>query len=127
MAKREELSQVLLAETQTQLQREQNEQIYTEFNEKCVRELEQIHQNLINQIVSSGVLSKWDISEEGLDMKASYSFNTHEEAQTFVNQVGKLAETLEHHPEWSTSDEGRLVHIRLTTHDLGNRLGLKDF
>lgn len=60
-------------------------------------------------------------------MKASYGFNSHEEAQVFVNEIGKLAEKLEHHPEWSTSDEGKLVHIRLTTHDLGNRLGLKDF
>lgn len=60
-------------------------------------------------------------------MKSSYEFRNHDEAQTFVNEIGKLAEKLEHHPEWSTSDEGRLVHIRLTTHDLGNRLGLKDF
>nr|BAJ97641.1 predicted protein [Hordeum vulgare subsp. vulgare] len=40
-------------------------------------------------------------------------------------RIGTVADEMDHHPEW-TLREGEL-EIRLSTHDIGNRISLKDY
>lgn len=42
-----------------------------------------------------------------------------------MSRIGWAADEMDHHPEW-TLQEGSLA-IRLSTHDIGNRLSVKDY
>jgi 4a-hydroxytetrahydrobiopterin dehydratase len=47
----------------------------------------------------------------------NFEFADFVEAWTFMNQVAVLAETMDHHPDWSNSYN--TVHITLISHDKG--------
>ena len=55
---------------------------------------------------------------------AELSFSDFVAAFEFMTIVAELAESLNHHPEWS--NVYNRVNIRLTTHDAGNRVTEKD-
>jgi 4a-hydroxytetrahydrobiopterin dehydratase len=57
----------------------------------------------------------WTIASDGLERE--WRFNSFVEAFGFMTQVALLAESANHHPEWS--NVYNRVTIRLTTHDLG--------
>jgi 4a-hydroxytetrahydrobiopterin dehydratase len=42
-----------------------------------------------------------------------------------MNRIGWLADEMDHHPEWKLSD--RNLQINLSTHDIGNKISLKDY
>jgi 4a-hydroxytetrahydrobiopterin dehydratase len=42
-----------------------------------------------------------------------------------MTRIGTLADEIDHHPEW-TLKQGEL-HIKLSTHDIGNKVSLKDY
>lgn len=42
-----------------------------------------------------------------------------------MNRIGWLADEIDHHPEWKLSDKN--LQINLSTHDIGNRISLKDY
>jgi pterin-4a-carbinolamine dehydratase len=42
-----------------------------------------------------------------------------------MTRIGTVADEIDHHPEW-TLREGEL-EIRLSTHDIGNKVSLKDY
>lgn len=53
-----------------------------------------------------------------------FHFKDFTEAMSFMMEVSFWAEKLNHHPEWS--NVYNIVRIKLTTHDAGNTLTIKD-
>ena len=64
-------------------------------------------------------LKHWQVIEDRL--KRECRFKDFSEAFAFMTRVALLAETMQHHPNWS--NVYNRVTIELTTHDLG---GLSD-
>ena len=95
------------------------------FNEQCKAELQEMNKNIIENIVARGGTEGWDTSIEV--MKKSFDFDSFEEAQAFIMRVGKDAEAKDHHPEWSVSNGGRTVDVRLTSHFAQNTVTRLDF
>jgi len=60
-------------------------------------------------------LSAWHEDDRGLHR--DFEFVDFVQAWTFMNQVAVLAETMDHHPDWSNSYNS--VHITLISHDKG--------
>jgi 4a-hydroxytetrahydrobiopterin dehydratase len=69
------------------------------------------------------ILSAWKKSEEKLYRK--YDFKDFNEAFGFMTQVALEAEKQNHHPNWY--NVYNQVEITLTTHDLGHKVGPKDY
>jgi 4a-hydroxytetrahydrobiopterin dehydratase len=63
---------------------------------------------------------KW--SQEGNAIARTWKFENFPEALRFINRVGELAESMDHHPDiynsWAT------VRLTLTTHDKGGLTNL---
>ena len=57
----------------------------------------------------------WSEDDKGLHCELEFAGFV--EAWTFMNQVAVLAETMDHHPDWSNSYNQ--VHITLISHDKG--------
>ena len=64
-------------------------------------------------------LAHWQVEADRL--KRDWQFKDFSEAFAFMTRVALLAETMQHHPNWS--NVYNRVSIELTTHDLG---GLSD-
>jgi len=62
--------------------------------------------------------------EENNRLKRTFKFNDFQEAFAFMTRVAFLAETQQHHPNWS--NVYNTVEIELTTHDEGNTITEKD-
>ena len=60
-------------------------------------------------------------------MTKTFEFSSFEQAQHFVQRVSRFASQKDHHPEWLTSNGGRTVSVRLTSHFAGNKVTLFDF
>ena len=66
-------------------------------------------------------LTGWSLARDGKAIVRNFEFADFSEAFAFMTRVAMIAETRDHHPEWS--NVYRTVEIRLTTHDTG---GLSD-
>lgn len=55
---------------------------------------------------------------DDLRLEKEFKFKNFKKALAFVNQVGDLAEKLQHHPDIFIHD-WRFVKISLTTHEIG--------
>ncbi|CAM3393387.1 4a-hydroxytetrahydrobiopterin dehydratase [Pontibacter korlensis] len=62
--------------------------------------------------------------EEDSKLKRSLTFKDFKQALAFMNEVGEIAEEMNHHPWWS--NVYNQVEIELTTHDAGNTVTEKD-
>jgi 4a-hydroxytetrahydrobiopterin dehydratase len=62
--------------------------------------------------------------EEDNALNREFQFVDFSEAFAFMTRVAMLAETANHHPEWSNVYD--TVKIRLTSHDAGNRVTERD-
>jgi 4a-hydroxytetrahydrobiopterin dehydratase len=62
--------------------------------------------------------------EEENQLKRTFTFKDFSEAFAFMTRVAFLAETQQHHPNWS--NVYNRVDIVLTTHDAGNLVTEKD-
>ncbi len=62
-------------------------------------------------------LSQWSLRADGLAIERRFEFKDFSEAFAFMARVALLAETQDHHPEWS--NVYNRVAITLTTHDAG--------
>ena len=60
-------------------------------------------------------LTQWQVGDERL--KRQWQFSDFSEAFAFMTRVALLAESKQHHPNWS--NVYNRVTIELTTHDLG--------
>ena len=63
---------------------------------------------------------KWEYQEESL--KQDFIFSDFREAFEFMVQVAEIAETLNHHPDWSNS--WNKVSIAISTHSAGGLTAL---
>jgi 4a-hydroxytetrahydrobiopterin dehydratase len=64
----------------------------------------------------------WETNNNGLER--TFIFSNFVEAFAFITKVALLAESQQHHPEWS--NVWNMVKIRLSTHDEGNIVTEKD-
>lgn len=78
-------------------------------------DIEDINKNLEN-------LNGWTYSNNSLEK--NFTFKDFNEAFGFMSRVALVAETLNHHPDWS--NVYNKVRIRLSTHD-ANGITDKDF
>lgn len=62
--------------------------------------------------------------EENNRLKKTFKFQDFQEAFAFMTRVAFLAESQQHHPNWS--NVYNTVEIELTTHDAGNNVTEKD-
>ena len=60
-------------------------------------------------------LSSWQLAQGREAIQRSFKFKNFSEAWGFMNRVALLAETQDHHPEWS--NVYNRVEILLSTHD----------
>ena len=60
-------------------------------------------------------LTHWELSDDRL--RRQWQFKDFSEAFAFMTRVAMLAETKQHHPNWS--NVYNRVTIELTTHDIG--------
>ncbi|TIX51360.1 4a-hydroxytetrahydrobiopterin dehydratase [Alteraurantiacibacter aquimixticola] len=68
-------------------------------------------------------LPEWTLREDGLAIIRAFKFRDFNAAWGFMSRVALLAETHDHHPEWS--NVYNRVEITLTTHEAGG-LSLRD-
>ena len=61
-------------------------------------------------------------------LSRTFEFKDFSEAFAFMTRVALLAESRQHHPNWSNeyNKVHYLIHIDLTTHDEGNTVTEKD-
>lgn len=57
-------------------------------------------------------------------LQKNFKFNDFSEALAFITRVALVAESQQHHPDWS--NEYNKVQIRLCTHDAGDIITEKD-
>ena len=81
---------------------------------------EKLDEDLVKQKLLE--LPHWELRDKKLYRQ--FSFDNFIEAFGFMSKVAMLAETLNHHPEWS--NVYNRVEVYLTTHD-ANGISHKDF
>lgn len=79
---------------------------------------------LSKEEINSRLLQIQDWIQEGRFIQRSFSFATFMEAMAFVNQVAKLSEEMDHHPDITINYDR--VTFSLTTHSIGG-LTKRDF
>lgn len=62
--------------------------------------------------------------EEDNKLKRTFTFGDFKEAFTFMKQVAKIVDEMDHHPFWTNTYNK--VSIELNTHDAGNIVTDKD-
>lgn len=58
-------------------------------------------------------------------LQKTFHFSDFKTALTFVNRVGQIAESVQHHPDICIKDYNK-VSISTTTHDKGNTITARD-
>ncbi len=61
---------------------------------------------------------------EGDALAKTFTFGSFREAMSFMVRAGFEAEELNHHPDWT--NVYKHVHVRLNTHDAGDKVTAKD-
>ena len=105
----------------------QLEESYLAFNEQCKAELQMMNQNIIEDIMDRGGHDGWETEANLAYMQKQFEFKSFEEANSFVQHVSKFCNQKQHHPEWSVTNGGRTVNVKLTSHFAGNRVTRLDF
>lgn len=86
-----------------------------------------MNETKIDNLISRGGTDGWN-HEGDLDaLTKTFHFESFEQGNDFVQQVGKFCETKDHHPEWQTSNGGKEISVRLTSHFANNKVTLFDF
>ena len=97
------------------------------FNDKCRDDLKEMNQTKITNIIERGGVEGWDEGSNLESLTKTFEFTSFEQAQKFVQSVGKVAEKSNHHPEWSSSNGGKDITVKLTSHFAGNKVTIFDF
>ena len=69
----------------------------------------------------------WELAREGKAIARTFRFKDFSESWGFMSRVALLAEAQDHHPEWSITDGGKTVNVKLTSHFANNKVTLFDF
>lgn len=125
LANKPEMPAEIKANHITEAAHQKLQQEYAVFNEQCKAELQEMNKNIIENIIARGGTHGWDTDVN--ELKKTFEFDSFEEAQAFVMRVGLDAERKDHHPEWSSSDGGRTINARLTSHFANNTVTRLDF
>lgn len=80
---------------------------------------EQQIQQALQALNQTGV-SPWQLVDHGLHNR--WFFSDFQQAFGFMTEVARLAEEMNHHPDWS--NVYNQVQVRLTTHDAGGLTAL---
>lgn len=56
-----------------------------------------------------------------------YKFDPQKSSSLYekMNRIGWIADEIDHHPEWTITEAS--LHIKLSTHDIGNKISVKDY
>lgn len=100
---------------------------YKQFNDNCAVELQEMNKNVIENIVNRGGSVGWEHAEDNTSLKKSFEFSSFEQANDWIQRVAKRANFMDHHPEWTVTDGGRIVNVTLTSHFAGNTVSRLDF
>jgi len=79
--------------------------------------------NEINEAIEK--LDNWEVVDSGKAIEREFTLNNFQEALDFVNSVGKIAESENHHPDILIFSYKK-VKITLSTHEVDG-LSEKDF
>ena len=85
-----------------------------------------MNETRITNIIDAGGVDGWDHGNLEV-LKKTFEFESFERANDFIQEVGKFCETKDHHPQWSTSNGGKTVHVELTSHFANNTVTIFDF
>ena len=66
----------------------------------------------------------WQLSDDGVALVTSLQFANFRQAFAAMTEIAMLAESLDHHPDWSNSYHK--LHITLTTHDTAGLTNLDE-
>jgi 4a-hydroxytetrahydrobiopterin dehydratase len=75
--------------------------------------MEKLSNDEINKKLTQ--LNRWELNRNSI--QKDFEFKDFKEAMDFMNELAKVAEKLNHHPDWSNSYNK--VSIKLTSHDVG--------
>ena len=100
---------------------------FKQFNERCVDELKEMNQTRITNIIDRGGIEGWTDSGNLDSFTKTFEFDSFEQGQAFVQEVGKFCEAKDHHPEWTCLNGGKQIHVKLTSHFANNKVTLFDF
>lgn len=78
-----------------------------------------------NLITYFSLLADWDMTDEDKRISAVYKFENFVEGIAFINQIAKIAEEFNHHPD-ITIFEYKNVVVSFSSHEIGG-LSQKDF
>ena len=104
----------------------ENEKRFEEYNNWANDEYDQMIQNRLDRIISSGVVSDWELAEDNGYIRKRFEFSTPDHAHWFVNEVSKHCSTNDHHPEWSMIGD-KSIEVYLTSHFANNKVSIKDY
>jgi 4a-hydroxytetrahydrobiopterin dehydratase len=82
--------------------------------------MEKLSNDEINKKLTQ--LNRWELNRNSI--QKDFEFKDFKEAMDFMNELAKVAEKLNHHPDWSNSYNK--VSIKLTSHNIGG-LAENDF
>lgn len=78
-------------------------------------------------MLETGKIDGWDIQDDLSHMTREFKFNSLHQALTFMNTVSMHATIHDHHPEWHSTNGGKNVNVRLTSHFANNTVTPMDF
>ena len=84
-----------------------------------------MNKNIIEAIADRGGSDGWNITNDALTK--SFTFDSFEQGQHFCDAVSQFANTKDHHPEWSLSNRGTRLDVKLTSHFANNTVTRLDF
>ena len=85
-----------------------------------------MHTNKISAIIDAGGIEGWE-NQDLEQLTKTFEFDSFEQANAFIQEVGKYCETIDHHPEWTSHDGGKSVSVKLTSHFADNTVTIMDF
>ena len=97
------------------------------FNKDCGRQLQEMNQNIINNIMDRGGSEGWVVAENLDDITKDFHFDSFEQASAFCQHTAHFCNKKDHHPEWAVLNNGCTVRVRLTSHFAGNKVTRLDF
>lgn len=86
-----------------------------------------MNDNIIDNIYNSGAIEGWVLADNLDHLSNTLHFDSFEQANYFIQEVGKFCELNDHHPEWKSLNGGKSLEIKLTSHFKNNKVSPLDF